>query len=112
MLKSFSFAFNGLKEAFKSELNLKIHVIASILVILFACFLNFSSMEFAILFIIIFLVIILELVNTVVEKLVNQHSTEISDEARIIKDISASVVLMSAILSIIIGVLLFLNKLW
>lgn len=112
MYKSFRDAFHGIKDALKSEPNLRIHLLATILTITLALYLKFNLTEFAVLTLTIFSVIILELVNTVVEKLVDMHSLEISEEARIIKDISAGVVLLGAIMSIIIGLLLFLPKLW
>ena len=111
MLKSFSHAFKGISDALKSEHNLRIHFLASILVFILAYFLKFSYLEFAILTLTVFLVITLELINTIVEKITDIVSPEISEKARVIKDISASVVLLGAILSIIIGVLLFIPKL-
>lgn len=112
MQKSFRDAIRGIGDALKSEPNLRIHFLASILVTILAVFLKFNTTEFVILILTVFFVIILELINTVVEKLVDMHSLEISEEARIIKDISAGVVLLSAIMAITIGALLFLPKLF
>lgn len=112
MLKSFQFALNGVKDALKSEPNLRFHFLASVVAIILAIYLKFSTTEFAILVLTIFLIIILELVNTIVEKLVDLHSKEISEPARIIKDISAGVVLLGAVASLVIGGLLFFPKLF
>lgn len=112
MLNSFKFAVQGIKDALKSEPNLKFHFIAAVLVLIFAYFLNFSFQELTILTITIAFVIALELVNTIVEKLVDMHSKEISEEARAIKDMSAGVVLLGAIASIIIGLILFGSKIF
>lgn len=109
--QSFKYAINGLKDAFRSEPNLSVHILFAVIALIFAYFLEFSNTEFMILIFTIFSVIILELVNTIVEKLVDMHSTKISEEARQIKDISAAVVLLSAISALIIGFLLFVNKL-
>lgn len=111
MLSSFKYAFSGLNEALKSEKNLKIHFLASILVLSLAIFLKFSFLEFSVLILTIFLVIILELINTVVEKLSDIIHPDFSEKIRIIKDISASVVLLGAVASITIGAFLFLPKL-
>ncbi|EKE04978.1 MAG: hypothetical protein ACD_19C00427G0025 [uncultured bacterium] len=111
MVNSFRYAINGIKDALKSEPNLRIHFFASFLVFASAYYLKFDFKEFAILVLTISFVIALELVNTIVEKLVDMHSKEISEEARIIKDISAGVVLLGAIASILIAVFLFLPKL-
>jgi diacylglycerol kinase len=112
MYKSFKDAFHGIRDAFRSELNLRIHFLATILAVVLAFYLKFNLTEFAILTLTIFSVVIFELINTVVEKLVDMHSLEISEEARIIKDISAGAVLLSAIMAAIIGLLLFLPKLF
>lgn len=111
MLNSFKYAFKGLKDAIKSEKNLKIHFLASVLVIIFAIFLKFNFTEFAVLSLTIFLVIILELVNTIIEKLLDVIHPDFSEKVRIIKDISAGTVLLGAIASIMVALFLFLPKL-
>ena len=111
MLKSFSNAFRGVTDALKSEHNLRIHFLASVLVFILAYFLKFTYLEFTILTLTVFLVIILELINTIIEKIMDITSPEISEKVRIIKDISASVVLLGAIASLIVGALLFIPKL-
>jgi len=111
MLASFKYAINGIKDALKSEPNLRFHFFSAIIVFVFATFLKFSNFELAILVLTIFFVIGLELVNTTIEKIVDLHSKEKSEEARAIKDISAAVVLLGAISSLIIGGILFLPKL-
>jgi len=111
MQKSFRYALTGVKDALQSEPNLRFHFFVAIIVFVLAIFLKFTNFELALLIITISMVIVLELVNTAVEKIVDLHSKEISDEARTIKDISAAVVLLGAIASILIGFLLFLPKL-
>ena len=64
MLKSFTNAFKGISDALKSEHNLRIHFLASVLVFALAIFLKFTHQEFAILTVTIFFVITLELINT------------------------------------------------
>ena len=111
MFNSFKYAFRGILDALKSETNLKIHFIISIVVILLAIYLEFSALEFTVLFLTISLVIILEFINTVVEKLSDIVHPDKSEKVRIVKDISAGAVLIGAVASIIIGVFLFLPKL-
>jgi len=111
MFKSFSYAFRGISDALKSETNLRIHFLISIIVTLLAIYFKFSSVEFAILSLTIFLVIILEFINTVIEKFSDIVHPDKSEEVRIVKDISAGAVLLGAVVSIIVGVFLFLPKL-
>lgn len=111
-LKSFKFASAGIKDAMSSEPNLRFHIIAAIFTISAGIYFKFNNLEFTILIFTILSVISLELINTLVEKIVDMHSNEISEEARIIKDISAGMVLISSVGAIIIGALLFLPKLF
>lgn len=108
--KSFLFAISGLKSALIREPNFRIHITLAILASTAAYFLNFNLLEWLILAITIFLVITFELINTVLESLVNLISPELTPEAKIVKDVSAAAVLVSAIFSVIVGAILFLPK--
>lgn len=108
--RSFRFAFSGVKEALKSEPNLKIHLLLAFLALLFACFLGFSSVEWTILLLTIALVLILELINTSLEAITDLVSPEIKEKAKVAKDVAASAVLISALTSLLVGVFLFLPK--
>lgn len=112
MLNSFKNAFNGIKDALISEPNLRFHFFASIVAILLAIFLKFDLEEFSILILTIFFVVILEFINTAIEKLSDIVHPEKSEKIRVIKDISAGVVLLGAIASLLIGCFLFLPKLF
>lgn len=111
-LMSFDYAFSGLRTALKKEPNIRIHLIIALLAIILAFFLNFNSVEWIILAFTIAFVLILELINTTLESLINMVSPEIKEEARIAKDVSAAAVLISAILSVIVGAFLFLPKIF
>ena len=108
---SFSFAFEGIKEALKEEPNFRIHIIIGLTVSILAFFLNFSNVEWLILIFKILFVLILELVNTAIEGTVNLASPEISREAKVAKDVMAAAVLLGAVLSVLVGLFLFLPKL-
>jgi undecaprenol kinase len=109
--KSFGYAFQGIKTALKNEPNLRIHLIFAIFALLFGAYLRLSNLEWLILSFTIFWVISLELLNTVLEELVDLVSPEIKNHAKVAKDVSAAIVLLSAFLSIIVGLILFLPKL-
>jgi len=110
-LRSFSFAFNGLKTALKTEPNLRIHFIITIFVISTALILGFSALELSILTLTIGFVLILELINTSLEALTDIVSPEIQEKARLIKDVSAAAVLIASFLSLFVGFFLFFPKL-
>jgi diacylglycerol kinase len=108
--RSFIYAFAGLSTALRNEPNLRIHFIMAMLALLLAFFLGLTSVEWLILTLSIFLVIILELLNSVLEQIVNLASPEIKKEAKIAKDVSAAIVLIAAVFSIIVGAILFIPK--
>lgn len=110
-LKSFSYAFQGMKIALKNEPHLRIHFTMAVFALLTGVLLKITRIEWLILSFTIFWVISLELLNTVIESIVNLVSPEIQPYAKIAKDVSAAVVLTAAILSVIVGVVLFLPKL-
>lgn len=103
----FKYALEGIYTAFKSERNLKIHLVCTIIVLLLALYLKFSILEIVLLLLIIASVIGAELFNTAIEEVVNILSPEKRKEAKKAKDIAAGAVLIFAIFSIINGILLF-----
>jgi diacylglycerol kinase len=112
IIKSFPYAFDGIKTAFKNEPNFRFHIAAGIIAIILGIIVGLSSLEFAVLAIAIGFVILMELINTMLEALVDLVSPEISKHAKIAKDVSAAAVLVSAILSVVIGALIFLPKIF
>ena len=106
ILKSFSYAFNGIISAIKSEQNLRIHIVAAIFVIITGFYLSFSAERWGIVIVSIFFVFVSELWNTAIEKLCNKISNgEKSKDIGIIKDISAGSVFLSALSALIIGII-------
>ena len=108
--KSFVYAFSGLKTAVRKEPNFRIHLTITCIVLIMAVLLRLNFTEFALLTFTIFFVLILELLNTMLESLVNLVSPEIQPDAKIAKDVSAAMVLLAAIMSVIIGIFLFVPK--
>ena len=108
--KSFYYAYQGLKTAIKNEPNLRIHFFFAFCALLVASLLRLTGVEWIILAFTIFWVISLELLNTVLEAIVNLVSPKISPYAKIAKDVSAACVLFAAVLSLIVGLTLFLPK--
>ena len=58
----------------------------------------------------IFFVFVSEFVNTAIEKLGDLYTKEYNEEVKVIKDIAAGSVTLSAISSAIIGAIMFLPK--
>ena len=110
ILKSFKYAFSGIKEAFKSEQNMRVHMLLMLFAVVLGFVLKLSLVEWAILTITIGLVLILEFINTSLEQIVDIVSPEIREKARIAKDVAAAGVLVSTIVAVLIGAFLFLPK--
>jgi diacylglycerol kinase len=109
-VKSFKYAFSGLSTAIKREPNFRIHLTVASVVLTCAILLRFTFPEFALLAFTIFFVLILELLNTMLEALINLVSPEVRPEAKVAKDVSAAMVLLAAMMSVIIGFFLFIPK--
>jgi len=112
LVKSFKFAFEGLKIAFIKGRNFRIQIIIGLLAVIAGMVLNLSMSDWLDLTLVIFLVLILELVNTVIETILDIVNPEVSDRVKVAKDVAAATVLLASIGSVIIGALLFLPKLF
>lgn len=104
---AFSFAWEGVIYAFKTQRNLKIHSVAAIIALILALILKLEPSQIAIIVLCIFLVISLELVNTSIESIVDLVSPEWSELAKHAKDCAAGAVLLVAIMSVIVGLLIY-----
>ena len=110
LINSFKYAFSGIASSFKTERNMKIHVLIMILVIIAGIVFKISALDWIILTIMIALVISAELFNTTVETVVDMITKERNEKAKLAKDIAAGAVLVLAIGSVIIGLIIFIPK--
>ena len=100
----------GIKYTFKNERNLKIQLIFGILATGFGIYFNLTSIEFAVLFLVIGIVFFAEHINTAIEVMLDLYSQDKNEIIKIAKDISSGAVLITSIMSVIIGCILFLPK--
>ena len=107
LFNSFKYAFAGIYYALKFNRNIRIHFVAAIIVIIASIFFKVNAFEMGILGVMILLVICTEMINTAIEEVVNLLTNEHRLEAKVAKDVSAGMVLLTAIGSIIVGVLVF-----
>ncbi|MEA1960327.1 MAG: diacylglycerol kinase family protein [Bacillota bacterium] len=105
--QSFSYAIDGLSYAVRSGRNMKIHLLATFLVIILAYYFGFSRLEWAILMLTIFMVLAAETMNSAVEKTVDLVTRDYHPIAKIAKNLAAGSVLLTAINAVIIAILLF-----
>ena len=112
LLKSFKYAFEGIFTGIKGEQNMKVHIVIMILVIIFGIMLKISTIEWIICIVLFGLVISMELINTAIENTVDLVTKEKNEQAKIAKDVAAGAVLVSAIASAIIGLIIFIPKIF
>lgn len=106
----FIYALKGWKQAIKTERNLKFDCIMAIIVIILGIIFKISVNEWIICLLLIGIVISSELMNTAIETVVDMYTREKNNMAEKAKDISAGAVLITAIISAIIGCIIFIPK--
>ncbi len=106
---SFKYAFKGIYFVLCHERNMRIHIVAALYVAFFSAFYNFSKGEIALLIITCALVMIFEVLNTSIEVIVDKISPEYSPLAKVAKDVAAGAVLLSAVMAVAVGLVLFLD---
>lgn len=104
-------AINGILSVAKSEWNFRFHLVISVLVISSGLLFRLSILEWAAILIVIGIVLITEIFNTAVEKIIDYVKPEFHPMAGFIKDATAGGVLISAIIAVVVGVIIFLPKL-
>ena|SRR5690349_12395540 len=109
-LRSFSYAFNGLKILLKEEHNARLHLVTAILVVIAGIILKLSAMEWVAIILAITFVLIAEIINTSIENVADFISPAKHDQIKKIKDLAAAGVLISAISALIVGLIIFLPK--
>jgi len=111
IIDSFNYAISGIITSIKTERNMLIHYTIAIGIVGLSLFFDFSKLEFLILLLTTTLVVVAELINTAIEKTVDMITKDFHPVAKIVKDISAGAVLISAINAMIVGYLLFFDRL-
>jgi len=110
ILRSFGYAWSGLKHAFATQMNFRIHLLLAVLVILLGIFLRITATDWLLLLICVGMVLFAELINTALEKLADVVHKDHHPEIKLVKDIAAGAVLIIAIISASIGAVIFLPK--
>jgi diacylglycerol kinase len=108
----FRAAFTGLRRLVTSERHFQIHLIAATCAVIMAAILDFSRLEWAILLVTIGLVLVAEGLNSAIERAIDTTTPSFHPLAKTAKDIAAAAVLIAAIISVIVGFLLYGPKLW
>lgn len=97
--------------ALRHERNMRIHVATALLVFLLGLSVGLTRVELALLTVLLAFVICLELVNTAVEAVVDLISPERHPLAAVAKNVAAGAVFVAASIAVIVGYLLFFERL-
>lgn len=109
-IKSFQFAFNGIKLLITKEHNAWIHCFAAVCVLTAGALLGLSRMEWVAVVVVIGAVLAAEAVNSSIEALADLVSPEYNEAIKRTKDLAAGAVLLMAIAAAIVGLIIFIPK--
>jgi diacylglycerol kinase (ATP) len=108
--ESFRHAFHGLVIFFRKEHNSRIHLFAAVCVVSAGILFKISPFEWLAIILSIGLVFVAEIINTAVENIGDYISPAYNEKIRVIKDLAAAAVLISAITALISGLIIFIPE--
>ncbi len=111
LVDSFNYAIEGIIHAVRTQRNMKIHMGAALLVLIACFFYDLSKFELMAIFISITLVIAFELLNTAIENAMDATTNYYHPLVRIAKNTAAGAVLVTAINAVVVGYIIFWDKL-
>jgi diacylglycerol kinase len=109
-VKSFRYAITGIRQLIRREHNARIHLVATVGVIIAARVLSVSRLEAVALTLVIGLVWVTEILNTCLEKMADLITREEHPEIKFIKDLAAGAVLVAAITAVVVALFIFIPK--
>ena len=109
-LQSLKYAIQGIKYVFFNERNLKIQLLFAVFAVVVSVFLKLTDVEWILLCLTIGMVLFAEMLNTAIEIVLDLYSQEYDENIKIAKDISSGAVLLTSIMSVAIGGILWIPK--
>jgi diacylglycerol kinase len=106
LLRSFRFALEGVSYVIRTQRNARIELAIGIAIVVLAAWLRVTAIEWAVLVLAMALVLALEALNTAIELAVTLASPELDPLAKAAKDVSAAMVLIAALASIVVGLVI------
>jgi diacylglycerol kinase (ATP) len=107
-IKSFVYAYSGLRIFVLQEHNAWLHLLATLFVIITGIYFNITALEWGLLILAIGIVLVAEILNTAIEYLADHTTKDLHPEIKIVKDIAAAGVLIAAFVAFAIGLLVIL----
>jgi len=106
-LRSFLYAFKGIKASLNEQRSLKVQLLIAVITIAAGFYLRITYVDWCITLLTIALVIALEMINTAIERLVDLVTMEWKPLAGKVKDMAAGAVLVASVAAVIVGVMVF-----
>jgi diacylglycerol kinase (ATP) len=110
ILQSLNWAFEGVLHVLRSERNMRIHFALATIVLILAFSYGVTKLELMALLVAISFVLIAEMVNTAIEATIDLATTSFDPLAKIAKDIAAGAVLIASVNAVVIGYLVFADR--
>lgn len=110
LIDSLNYAIDGIIYTLKTQRNMRIHYVMAVIVLSLSLLAGLSKMEMLVLFFTITLVIIAEMINTSIEAAIDLITDQYHELAKIAKNVAAGAVLIAAGNAIIVGYILFFQK--
>lgn len=111
-IKSFLFAWRGIRSVFLTELNFRIHLGMSVFVVVLGFVLDVSLAQWTALVLSAGLVLAAEALNTAIEYLADALHPEPDSKIALAKDAAAAGVLIAAVAAAAVGAIVFLPEIW
>ena len=106
-IKSFIYALNGIKYTIKTQINFCVQLFIFLLIIIMGFYFKISRYEWLFILFSSGSVLALELINTAFESVVDLTTREYHELAKRAKDVAAGAVLVMSLVSVIIGLIIF-----
>ena len=105
------FALQGIMQFFSRDRNGKIQLVIGIVAIILGFTVSLTSYQWLLVLLCIGLVISLEMINSAIERYCDLVTTDFHPGIKNIKDVAAGAVLVASIMSLIIGLIIFIPAL-
>ncbi|MBT8188603.1 MAG: diacylglycerol kinase family protein [Croceitalea sp.] len=111
-MKGVWYAFKGLFLLLRTEPSIQIQFVLAIIMTVAGCYFEISATEWALQCLAIGMVMGIEGLNTAIEKVADYIQPEFDTKIGFIKDIAAGAVMLVSIIAVIVGLLIYVPKIW
>jgi diacylglycerol kinase len=111
-LRSFGYAFRGWWYVLRSQRNVWLHVVISVVVIGVSAWVGLKPLEWAVVVLTMAIVFTAEFLNTAIEAVVDLASPHKHPLAKVGKDVGAGAVLIAALAAVVVGILILGPPVW